>query len=77
MSFWRLPQTILESARGFEHFEDWFQYIDDYGHRLNARRRQQQDDDTDAVVMSTMHSAKGLEYDVVFYNRCQRGRNPA
>ena len=57
---------ILESARGFEHFEDWFQYIDDYGHRLNARRRQQQDDDTDAVVLSTMHSAKGLEYDVVF-----------
>lgn len=58
--------TIQESARPFQTWEAWMEDIEKYGERLKAGQFQKEIRDKDAVVLSTMHGAKGLEYEVVF-----------
>lgn len=55
---------LMESARSFKTFNEWFAYIDEYGTKLResyaAMGKQ------NAVILTTMHSSKGLEYPVVY-----------
>lgn len=56
---------VTELAKGFSGFEEWERHKAKYLEELNAAaadRRQR----AEGVVLSTLHSAKGLEYDVVF-----------
>ena len=67
---------IQESARDFKTFEQWFSYMDNYGQRLKAQARSRENAARDGVVLSTMHSSKGLEYDAVFIIDANEGVAP-
>lgn len=55
---------LMESARNFKTFNEWFAYIDEYGTKL--RESYAAMDKQNAVILTTMHSCKGLEYPVVY-----------
>ena len=55
---------LMESARSYKTFNEWFAYIDEYGTKL--RESYAAMDKQDAVILTTMHSSKGLEYPVVY-----------
>ena len=49
---------LMESARNFKTFNEWFAYIDEYGTKL--RESYAAMDKQNAVILTTMHSSKGL-----------------
>lgn len=55
---------LMESARNFKTFNEWFAYIDEYGTKL--RESYAAMDKQNAVILTTMQSSKGLEYPVVY-----------
>ena len=55
---------LMESARSLKTFNEWFAYIDEYGTKL--RESYAAMDKQNAVILTTMHSSKGLEYPVVY-----------
>lgn len=61
-----LTDTIQESARPFQTWEAWLEDIEKYGERLKAGEFHTENEDWDGVVLSTMHGAKGLEYEAVY-----------
>ena len=70
-----IAEQLKESGSGFKTFEEWFTHIRNYSARLKeqAARRQARED---AVTLSTMHSAKGLEYRVVYILDANEGVTP-
>lgn len=67
--------ALQESAKDFETMEDWFEHIAAYTEELKqqAARRNQVED---AVSLSTMHSVKGLEYEMVLIPDVNEGVTP-
>lgn len=65
---------IQESAKSYDSFEDWFQYIEEYGEELKKQLRRE--NQQPGVTLTTMHSSKGLEYEVVFIMDCNEGICP-
>ena len=66
---------IQESAKEYHSFEEWFTYIESYGEELRKQMeagRQQKS----GVTLTTMHSSKGLEYEVVFVMDINEGVTP-
>ena len=66
---------IQESAKEYHSFEEWFAYIESYGEELRKQMeagRQQKS----GVTLTTMHSSKGLEYEVVFVMDINEGVTP-
>ena len=61
-----LLSELQEDASEFATFEQWFAHMDEYREMLMAQRRREQQKDTDAVMLTTYHSAKGLEFHTVF-----------
>lgn len=57
---------LQESAEGFATAEEWFAHIEEYKEELKQQEQQVQEENKDAVVLSTLHASKGLEYTVVF-----------
>lgn len=57
---------LAENAKMFESFGKWFEYIDEYKNKLLEQAQNSGRMDSDSVTVTTMHSAKGLEYQVVF-----------
>lgn len=57
---------IEESAKPFKTYGAWFEYIEDYTEKIKIRQTGKDGVKQEGVVLSTMHSAKGLEYDAVF-----------
>ena len=59
-------------------YDSWFQHIEEYGKELEEQRNRQADfgRNQDAVTFTTMHSAKGLEYQVVFVLQANEGIAP-
>ncbi len=67
---------LQESARGFDTFEEWFSYMDEYRHELELQKQQREQNGINGVVLATMHSSKGLEYDAVFLPDVNEGIVP-
>ena len=66
---------IQESAKEYHSVEEWFTYIESYGEELRKQMeagRQQKS----GVTLTTMHSSKGLEYEVVFVMDINEGVTP-
>lgn len=61
-------EELQESARGFQTHPQWFAHIEEYRRTLEKQRETQakEEQGQDAVVLSTLHSAKGLEFEEVF-----------
>lgn len=73
--FYEVRDELLQAAKEYKTFEDWFVHIDNYGKELEQQailnRRNQ-----NAVELSTMHSSKGLEYDIVYIIDAVEGVTP-
>lgn len=57
---------IQETAKEYDTFEQWFQSIEEYGEELKKQMEAGRKRDQKGVTLTTMHSSKGLEYEVVF-----------
>lgn len=72
---------LQEDARAQESMEDWFVYIQEYGEELKEQSKKSkqamlEEEEEDAVILLTMHGAKGLEYDCVFIPDANEGVTP-
>ena len=69
---------IQAMAEPYRDYDSWFQHIEEYGKELEEQRNRQADfgRNQDAVTFTTMHSAKGLEYQVVFVLQANEGIAP-
>lgn len=56
---------IQENAKAFSTFEAWFSYMEQYREELKEQTRKK-NKEISGVSLSTMHSSKGLEYQIVF-----------
>ena len=74
--FFELIDNLQESAKPFDTWEAWLLDIESYTRRLKEREKSEKEAGRDALVLSTMHSAKGLEYDTVFIIDANEGVSP-
>lgn len=66
---------LKESAAGFKTFDEWFAHIEAYKEEL-LRQAVQRRTETDAITLATMHSAKGLEFPIVYILDANEGITP-
>lgn len=67
---------IQESAKNYHTLEEWFAYIDTYGEELKMQMEAGRNKEKQGVTLTTMHSSKGLEYEVVFIMDMNEGISP-
>ena len=67
---------LQESARDFDTFEEWFSYMEDYRRELEHQKELREKRNVDGVMLATMHSSKGLEYEVVILPDVNEGITP-
>lgn len=65
---------LQEMARQYKTFDDWFKGIETY--REDFEQHAKSGKKREGVVITTMHSAKGLEFDVVFIPEANEGMSP-
>ncbi len=68
-------EEIQESARDFLSIDGWFEYVKEYTKEL-AKKNRSGVSVSDSVTLTTMHSAKGLEYSYVFIMDAVEGMTP-
>lgn len=66
---------LTEAAKPYKTYDEWFKHIEEYGKELNRQARERWEQ-KDCVELSTMHSAKGLEYDTVIIMDANEGITP-
>lgn len=66
---------LKESAAGFKTFDEWFAHIEAYKEEL-LRQAAQRRTEMDAITLATMHSAKGLEFPIVYILDANEGITP-
>lgn len=66
---------LKESAAGFKTFDEWLAHIEAYKEEL-LRQAAQRRTETDAITLATMHSAKGLEFPIVYILDANEGITP-
>ena len=81
-----VADRLAEGASGFETYADWMEHVQKYEETLRQQKieelrkrekgRMDEAEQADAVTLSTMHSAKGLEYRVVFVIDANEGIVP-
>ena len=67
---------IQESAKEYHSFEEWFAYIESYGEELKKQMETGYRQSKNGITLTTMHSSKGLEYEVVFIMDINEGVTP-
>lgn len=63
------------SAKGFQNYEAWERHIEQYTEELQQKAKRKKEN-SNAVTLSTMHSAKGLEFKSVFIIDANQGVTP-
>ena len=67
---------LAESAAEFATFVEWKEHAARYEEELKKQNQEEREEAKDRVTLSTMHSAKGLEYPVVFVVDANEGIVP-
>ncbi len=73
---YEIADQLAESAAGFTTFAQWQEHIMQYEEALKEQRRGKEEKQEPGVTLSTMHSAKGLEYRIVFIVDANEGICP-
>lgn len=73
-----LLDEIQAMSAPYKSYADWYHHIAEYGEQIAEQQARQQElgREEDAVTLTTMHSAKGLEYEVVFVIEANEGITP-
>lgn len=66
---------LQEAARSFDTFDAWCVHMEEYKEALQKKSSEQKEE-AKAVVFTTLHSAKGLEFPVVFLVDAVEGNMP-
>lgn len=66
---------LQEGVKEFKTYEEWFAHMEQYAQELK-RQQKQQIAGGDCVSLATLHSAKGLEYPIVFILDVNEGIMP-
>lgn len=66
---------LQEAARSFDTFDAWRVHMEEYKEALQKKSSEQKEE-AKAVVFTTLHSAKGLEFPVVFLVDAVEGNMP-
>ena len=66
---------LQASARGFKNYEAWELHMQEYAQELKEKAKQK-NENPNAITLSTMHSAKGLEFVSVFIIDANEGITP-
>ncbi len=79
---YELLDELQEASKPYKSFEEWFAQIRAYGEEMkeqadrSRRMKSGREPQEDAVMLMTMHGAKGLEYDCVFIPDANEGITP-
>ncbi len=65
ISIYQVLDEMAELAKSYNTYQEWFDAIEKYEDKLKSLKNNSRDN-TVGVVLSTMHSAKGLEFEAVF-----------
>jgi len=68
-------EELQASAKGFKNYDAWELHIEEYTKELKERIKNR-NENPNAVTLSTMHSAKGLEFKIVFIVEANEGIMP-
>lgn len=68
-------EELQESARPFAILQEWLDHIEAYQKTLEEKGYQKEEH-SDAIVLATLHSAKGLEFEEVFMPDINEGVIP-
>lgn len=68
-------EELQSSAKGFRTMEEWFLHMQEYKSRMEEMKKSSVEN-PEAITVSTLHSAKGLEYEVVFLLDANEGVMP-
>ncbi|MBQ8315866.1 MAG: ATP-dependent helicase, partial [Lachnospiraceae bacterium] len=71
-----LLAELQEDAAEYPTFDAWFTHMAEYTEQLQRQKAKEKKNTTEAVTMSTYHSAKGLEYHTVFLPELNEGLTP-
>lgn len=66
---------LTETAKAYKTYDEWFAHIESYGEELKRQAKERMLN-KDCVELSTMHSAKGLEYNTVIIMDANEGITP-
>ena len=67
---------VAELAKQYKSYDEWFEGIEEYRRELEEHSRADIEENREGVAVTTMHSAKGLEYDVVLIPEANEGLTP-
>ena len=71
-----VADEIEQSASGMRTIAEWISFTETYEEQLKAHQETSDRKDNNGIVLMTMHSSKGLEYDVVFIPTVNEGVSP-
>ncbi|MEG7531283.1 MAG: ATP-dependent helicase [Hungatella sp.] len=70
-----IPDQLKESSAGFKTMDAWFAHMVEYKEQLR-QQMQSRDRKVEGVSLMTMHSAKGLEFPIVYLMDANEGITP-
>ena len=69
----QVADQLQESASGFSTMDAWFAHMKEFGEQLKKQAAEREKRDLDCVSLMTMHSAKSLEFPIVYIlDACER-----
>lgn len=69
-------EKILKEMEGFKTVEEYERFVEKSNQMFTENIKKSMEDPVDKVVVSTLHKAKGLEYDSVLIPSCNYGNIP-
>ena len=70
-----VAEELQEAAKSQKSIEGWFAHIEEYQQKMKEKQKQRAES-AEGVMVSTLHSVKGLEYDKVYLLDVNEGVMP-